>query len=362
MDYNNLQNCLQNDKYIDKQIFCETIFPQVSRTFAVNVVRLPQPLQLHVLVAYLLCRIADTIEDDPDLVANRKQELLQEFSNIIEKDALNNDIYNTFEISCRNEVLGKGVDIVLLHNSKYVLECFFEFANEVQSHIKKWVKEMAFGMGEYATRKNKTATVTFLESLDDLEKYCYYVAGTVGHLLNGLFSDHYSCITKKQYEFMEEKATSFGLGLQLTNIIKDSIVDYQRGWCYLPFDLLEDMSLLGDKFLEDAHRFEAHKLMNIIIKRAKFHLDNALEYSCALPRRALRARVFCFLPLMMAIKTLEQATLNEKLFDKENPVKISREDVAKIIQYTRFNVWSNARMSRWYKRVEKSLAKKLESV
>ena len=357
MDFNTLEQHLQQNKEVDKKTFCELIFPQVSRTFAVNVVRLPQPLQFHVLIAYLLCRIADTIEDNAKLPATRKKELLDDFAKLI-TDEQWLTMYEDFEQHCRKEVLGDEVDITLLHHSKYVLQCFWDFSETVRANIRKWVQEMARGMGEYATRKQKSA-VTFLQSIDDLEKYCYYVAGTVGHLLNGLFANHYSCISEKKYEFMEQKATSFGLGLQLTNIIKDSVVDYQRGWCYLPGDLLQELALTDGNLLNKSCRGNAYKLMNTIIERAKEHLDNALLYSCALPKRALKVRVFCFLPLMMAIKTLEQATANEQLFDKDNPVKISRSDVLEIVNYTRLNVWSNFRMTRWYRRVEKSLMTKL---
>src|ERR1700749_864412 len=44
--------------------FCRNMLPKVSRTFALNIPVLPQPLDLVVTVAYLLCRIADTVEDE----------------------------------------------------------------------------------------------------------------------------------------------------------------------------------------------------------------------------------------------------------------------------------------------------------
>ena len=83
MDFNTLEQQLQQNEEVDKKMFCELVFPQVSRTFAVNVVRLPQPLQFHVLIAYLLCRIADTIEDNPELPVQRKKELLHDFARLI---------------------------------------------------------------------------------------------------------------------------------------------------------------------------------------------------------------------------------------------------------------------------------------
>ena len=48
------------------------ILTGVSRTFAFTIPQLPDGLRSHITNAYLLCRIADTIEDDADLSAEQK--------------------------------------------------------------------------------------------------------------------------------------------------------------------------------------------------------------------------------------------------------------------------------------------------
>lgn len=54
--------------------FCREILPQVSRTFALSIRVLPGDLGNTVRTSYLLCRIADTIEDEPQLSAEQKAE------------------------------------------------------------------------------------------------------------------------------------------------------------------------------------------------------------------------------------------------------------------------------------------------
>ena len=44
----------------------------VSRSFALTIPMLPEPLEDYIANAYLLCRIADTVEDDPQTVAEHK--------------------------------------------------------------------------------------------------------------------------------------------------------------------------------------------------------------------------------------------------------------------------------------------------
>ena len=57
--------------------FARGIISRVSRTFAIGISVLPGDLRKAVLTGYLLCRIADTIEDDGACPAPRRQELLQ---------------------------------------------------------------------------------------------------------------------------------------------------------------------------------------------------------------------------------------------------------------------------------------------
>jgi farnesyl-diphosphate farnesyltransferase len=57
-----------------------SLLPRVSRTFALGVRLLPSRLELPVRLGYLLCRIADAIEDDLALGAVRKAKLLDAFA------------------------------------------------------------------------------------------------------------------------------------------------------------------------------------------------------------------------------------------------------------------------------------------
>src|SRR5437879_6584962 len=57
----------------DDRGFCEAMLPRVSRTFALSIQALPSSLRDAVTVAYLLCRIVDTIEDDPKMRGARAE-------------------------------------------------------------------------------------------------------------------------------------------------------------------------------------------------------------------------------------------------------------------------------------------------
>ena len=64
--------------------FQRNILPGVSRTFALTIPVLPPRLADVVANAYLLCRLADTIEDDVGLTDEQKSEFHERFVKIVE--------------------------------------------------------------------------------------------------------------------------------------------------------------------------------------------------------------------------------------------------------------------------------------
>src|ERR1700723_2442951 len=61
----------------------DQVLPHVSRTFALTIPQLPPRLRVAVTNAYLLCRIADTIEDEPALSPAETLALLERFKGVV---------------------------------------------------------------------------------------------------------------------------------------------------------------------------------------------------------------------------------------------------------------------------------------
>jgi farnesyl-diphosphate farnesyltransferase len=168
-------------------------------------------------------------------------------------------------------------------------------------------------------------------SLADLERYCYYVAGTVGHMLTGLFLYDFEGLSDERRHAMRANAESFGLGLQLVNIVKDQTDDLGRARRFIPTRLIERAGLTPDGLYEPANRRQAHRVIEPIIDRAFDHLDDALAYTLAIPPERRQTRLFCLLPLWMAVRTLAHARGNDAMFIADEPVKISRPEVEQLI-------------------------------
>jgi farnesyl-diphosphate farnesyltransferase len=72
-----------------------------------------------------------------------------------------------------------------------------------------------------------------LATLQELQGYCYIVAGIVGELLTELFV-HDSPSLVEVEDVLAEHQAAFGEGLQLVNILKDQNCDAGDGRAYLP--------------------------------------------------------------------------------------------------------------------------------
>jgi len=183
------------------------ILPGVSRTFAFTIPQLPQGLRSTVTNAYLLCRIADTIEDDVGLKVDQKTKFLKEFQAVVEGHACAKELSNALSPLLSPQTLSAEHD--LINNMAKVIEHTHGFNTTQQTALQQCIKKMTTGMHQFERNRNLAG----LKTLNDLNDYCYYVAGVVGELLTELFCD-YSPLIKQHQPAMMSLAVSFGQGLR----------------------------------------------------------------------------------------------------------------------------------------------------
>lgn len=327
--------------------FCREMLPKVSRTFAACIGLLPPGLEFEVLVAYLLCRIADTAEDCELLAPDAKRELLTAFAEQLRSGGCDPGELKRVFAQPRND------DELLARDAERTLRCYAALGEAQRAAIRPWVLEMCEGMAGFALRYRGAAPgqVEALATVDELDRYCYYVAGTVGHLLTELFRLHHHRVTERHYARMKRLATSFGLGLQLTNIIKDVADDRSRGWSFVPRELCERHGTSPECFLDPDQRPAAEAAMAELIEKASGHLADARDYCLSLPRSQYRMRIFCLTPLFFAVRTLDLARRDPRLLDPSHKVKITRPEVKRTIRDTFVVAPNNHLVRQYYRRL-----------
>jgi farnesyl-diphosphate farnesyltransferase len=300
----------------DDDDFQHAMLQGVSRTFALTIPELPTELSRVVSNAYLLCRIVDTIEDEPDLGAADKEYFCRQFLRTFDDVASTETFARQLGASLSSRT--PLAEHELIRQLPRVLRITQSLREPERDALRQCVRIMAEGMSQFQLNGARHG----LQSLEDLDRYCYFVAGDVGEMLTRLFCLHSREISKKR-EALMRLAVSFGQGLQMTNIIKDVWEDYRLGFCWLPRDIFaaENCDLTNLTAAQNRPGFERGVRRLVAISHA--HLRNALSYTLLIPKYETGIRKFCLWAIGFAVLTL--CKINNHLdYTYGDEVKISR--------------------------------------
>jgi farnesyl-diphosphate farnesyltransferase len=239
-----------------------------------------------------------------------------------------------------------GADVELVRNTGRVLAEFAAQDAGVREVITPWVREMCRGMARYAPQRIRTLDeeqreLSVLATERDLDAYCYYVAGTVGHLLTGLFGQLRPEILHDNLARLDALAESFGAGLQLTNIIIDVSDDQRRGVSYVPEEMCRHQGLSSGALLLPGEHRRARAVMGQLIRKARHHLAVAVAYCEMLPKTEHQIRLFCLLPVFLALRTLREVEATASFPVAGQRVKIGRAAVYRTVAAARLCASSN---------------------
>ncbi|HET7584383.1 MAG TPA: phytoene/squalene synthase family protein [Gemmatimonadaceae bacterium] len=340
--------------------FQDELLPGVSRTFALTIPQLPRPLRDVVTNAYLLCRIADTIEDEVSLDAGEKRA----FHDLLTAAVSGGDGAAELvrDLVPRLSAQTSVAERALVADTARVVAVTHGFPERPRAAVARCVAIMCERMPEF----QRTARLSGLADLAELDRYCYSVAGVVGEMLTELFCD-YSAAAERNRAALMSRAVSFGQGLQMTNILKDVWEDRARGVCWLPRDLFARRGVeLGEMTITSA----AHDAgatgssaaspspdvasafadgMAELVEIARGHLRNALEYTLAIPSSEPGIRRFCLWALALAVLTLRKIEETPG-FTSGAQVKVSRRVVRATAVATALAARSDRAIRWWFGR------------
>ena len=302
----------------------------VSRTFALTIPQLPAPLAKAVGNAYLLCRIADTIEDEPALDARQKRELSGLFNAVLAQDETPQRFMESLHPMLSRHTTAHERE--LIRNTARVVRITHSFPPRQRGALQRCVRIMSNGMAEF----QEGSTLSGLPRMRDLDRYCYHVAGVVGEMLTELFCEHVPAIDAQRAKLLE-LAVSFGQGLQMTNILKDIWEDRARGACWLPRDVFQRAGFDLDDLASGARSPAFEEGLSELIGIARLHLARALAYTLMMPGRETGIRRFCLRALGMAVLTLRR--IHARLYFRAgDEVRISRASVGATVVVTDLTV------------------------
>lgn len=272
---------------------------RTSRTFALAIPLLPEPTRRKVGLAYLLFRVADTLEDGEQWTHTARVAALDEFLAALKNPELAPELAQRWVRTSPTDHEGY----------RDLLAAFPELLNDIYA-LDTASRDVVLLHGARTAEGMKEALIegraedrVVLTSLRDLQRYCYIVAGIVGELLTGLFLIDAPVLASER-EVLLENQVAFGEGLQLVNILKDRSDDAGAGRRFLPegVDIAEVFAL------------------------ARHDLECAKQYVEALRRGGAPSgfATFTGLSASLAAETLD-------LLEKQGPgAKLTRGDVQRI--------------------------------
>jgi farnesyl-diphosphate farnesyltransferase len=303
-----------------KQELLRDLLKQVSRLFYTTLIVVPADVRDQVSLAYLFARAADTIADTELIDRPRRLDLLGQLK---AQQAV-------------APIQQNSAERILLERLEDCFKLFQTFSPDDRRRVQRLMSTLTQGMEMDLVIFPGTSAgdLTALKTLDDLDRYTYYVAGCVGEFWTDLMCAHRKALASWKVREMSEVGVRFGKGLQLTNIVKDIAHDLQKGRCYVPAPMLAEAGLTARDLLDQQNRARFQPVLSKLVHMAVGHLDQGWLYAMSIPRHETRLRLSCMWPILSAGESLKLVMNSPDLLNPAVKVKIPRSQVYQIMALT----------------------------
>lgn len=332
----------------------------VSRSFYLTLRILPAGMRDPVGLAYLLARAADTIADTSLIPPAQRLDLLlalrQRVNGTDDGGALAKRL--AVEVAGQQSVSDEKV---LLESIGPALDVLTQLSATDRTAVQGIVTTLTEGM-EFDLRSfpdERSGQVAALPALADLDRYTYLVAGCVGEFWTTMTDAHLPGTMQAPVDTMLRRGVRFGKALQMVNVLRDCGKDLRIGRCYLPTDVLDRHGLTVQLLLDPSNSQRARPALHELVRIALDHFREAMAYTFALPRTAIRLRLACLWPILIGLETLALLVANDAWLDPARVIKVKRSDVYRVLWRSTALVMSDTALRNWMDaliaRIEKSL-------
>ncbi|GAC1461465.1 MAG: phytoene synthase [Chamaesiphon sp.] len=230
----------------DAYELCRQITAKYAKTFYLGTLLMPEAKRRAIWAIYAWCRCTDELVDGaqaaittPETLERWEKQLESVFAGnpVDDSDVALVDTINRFPLDIqpfRDMIAGQRMD---LHRSRY-------------------------------------------ETFEELNLYCYRVAGTVGLMstaIMGTDTSQYTAPWKRRQEIYVPTSEAIALGIanQLTNILRDVGEDARRGRIYLPLEELALFNYTEQDLIKGVVDDRWRELMRFQIQRARKFYESA---------------------------------------------------------------------------------------
>ncbi|MFW6006691.1 MAG: squalene/phytoene synthase family protein [Halanaerobiales bacterium] len=301
--------------------YCKKILPKVSRSFALTIPMLDDNIYKPIMVTYLQDRLLDNFEDEiKDISLKKRKFLMDKVVEIFDPDSNDSNKSLDIIISYADLLEEKSLQN-LTRNADILKKAFSLLEYEVKKISYKWLKEMNQGMKKYLTSKVNT--------FEDLDEYCYYVAGTVGGFLTETII-YKEDLTPSAVKILMSKYKDAGLFLQKVNLVRDIKNDIKnRDKNYWP---LQSLNTSVSELLARENEEKSLEILKRMLNNIKSHILSLLEYYQALPDSLPGYKKFFCVNNALGLATIKKMENNPDIFYGKKKVKVPKFQFLKIIK------------------------------
>ena len=323
----------------------------VSRSFYLTIRVLPRQVRGPIQLAYLLARAADTVADTDALPSDYRLEHLKRFrARLEDKEIKPLEVINGATGACiRRDDAETGLLQALPDLFGSLDNMPEDNRRNVQRTVDTLVRGMVFDLTTFPTPESGRTGA--LDTLDDLDRYTYLVAGCVGEFWTDVMIAHERAVRDWDRDRMIYLGVRFGKALQMTNIIRDVPKDLRAGRCYIPREILESVGLKPEDLLSPAANEDARPVLTAMVRRALDFYVSAEEYIRATPRRSARLRLAMIWPVLIGLATLDLLLHNPNWLVPDTRIRVSRPWVYWMMIRSIPCAWSNALFISWTRRL-----------
>ncbi len=310
--------------------WCHEAVQGVSRTFALTVDVLDEPMASYICIGYLLCRVPDTIEDADHVPPTEQARLLREYDRVLDPDdGTDAEAFRASVDGWLPDPEGRSEDWNVVASTPRIVRTFEALPADVREAVTPPARELVQGMAMFVERYADEGGLR-IQSREELEEYCYYAAGTVGNLVTNLLAR--GDLSEGRRARLYDTAEEFGLLLQLVNVAKDVYDDYaEEDNVYLPAEWLAAEGVPQDDVLAPEHASGAAAVVRRTARHARSFLDDAQTYLETVPTTDGNTLAAWAIPFLLAVGTLRELLERPEDALSATGVKISRQEVFAVV-------------------------------
>ena len=308
-----------------------------ARTIYLSAKILPREKRKTFAVAYLVCRIADSVADTSLIAPEKRIEFIKKFPILVEKYAWQKaqEMALSF-LSKAGENIYKN-EAELLKNIDLCIKEFKTLKRSDKKITLEVLRAVCTAMIEDLTffPQENSGLIKALPTEAKTLNYCDYMGGQPGVFWAKLEFEN------KLKKRTAEQALKIGRALQITNILRDIEADAKIGRIYLPLTQILKQGLMPQDLLETKNYLKLYPIMLYWVRKAIENLLEAKAFLKQIPRRKFFSRAAVAWPVFWSLDTLYKLTLAPHEHGKNINRKISKTNVYLTMFLSPFYCFSN---------------------